>query len=278
MTEPAQPTPTQLLADGRWVRIRAATDRDGDRIRALFDGLGQESAEARFMGAPPSQSLLRRLAVVESGPGHACVLAEAVATPGEVVATPGEVVAEARCVPTGPDVAELAVVVRDDHQGVGLGRMMLAALIERARSIGLTRLAATVSLRNTPMLRLLAGYGWAQTEPPEAAVTVVEISTLGGMPGWPIEHRARRVLIEGGGWLDSPSVARLRTAGDDVRRCLGPRRRPDHCCPLVTDGDCPLAEQADVIVPLLTEDAECTAVIEEHRRRWPDRVTDLDPS
>ena len=57
-------------------------------------------------------------------------------------------VAVARCVRTGPDVADVAVVVGDPWQGQGLGRRLLKLLAERAAEEGITRFAGTMLADN----------------------------------------------------------------------------------------------------------------------------------
>jgi GNAT superfamily N-acetyltransferase len=69
----------------------------------------------------------------------------------------GEVVGVARYdrSPTDPSTAEFAVLVEDAWQGVGLGRQLLAELIELARSRGVTTLTATVQPDNDRIQRLI---------------------------------------------------------------------------------------------------------------------------
>ena len=124
------------------------------------------------------------------------------------------------------------------------------------------------------MLRLLQHYGRALAAATEDfSVACLEIATAGGMPGWPAGNAGRRVLVERRGWADNPQVAALRSAGHDIRQCPGPDRRAGRACPLVTAGQCPLAEQADLIVSLLPGDEpDCAAVLAAHRRRWPHRI------
>src|SRR5215472_1338106 len=111
------------------------------------------------------------------------------------------------------------------NQGAGMGRLLLDALVERAREDGLARLHDVVLLTNTPMLRLLQHYGWALAAPTEDfSVAFLEISTVGGMPGWPAGSAGQRVLVERRSWFDNQQVAALRSAGNDVRQCTGPRR------------------------------------------------------
>ena len=252
------------LKDGREVVLRAAGPADVPAVVALFAGLSGESRRSRFNG-PCAPSLLTRLAQVGPPSGAVAILAAPAADPGHLAG-------EARYVPAGPGVAELAVTVLDAYQGTGLGRLLLARLVSRARDAGIARLSAMVSLGNAPMLRLLEPYGWVLAAPTEMATVSLEISARGGPPGWPEGEPGRRVLVEQRSWFDGELVASLRSAGDLVRVCLGPRSVTGRTCPLVTEGSCPLAEGADLIVPLLPEDPDTAQVLGAHRHLWPGRL------
>ncbi len=57
---------------------------------------------------------------------------------------------------------EHSVYVRDDHRGRGLGRTLLAALIERARQAGIHVMVGAIESGNTGSLRLHAALGFTQ--------------------------------------------------------------------------------------------------------------------
>jgi L-amino acid N-acyltransferase YncA len=255
------------LADGRAVVLRLAGPGDVPAITKLYLELSPESFYRRFNTEQPAPALVAKLA--SFGSGDACLVAAAPSDPSRVVA-------EARYVLIAPGTAELALTVLDSYQGAGMGHIMLDALVERAREQGLERLRAVVLLANSAMLRLLQSYGWvlaARTE--DFSVAFLEISAAGGMPGWPAGSAGRRVLVERRSWFDDRQVAALRSAGNDVRQCTGPRRETGRACPLVTSGHCRLAEEADLIVSLLPGDEpDCAAVLAAHRRRWPRRVAE----
>ena len=255
------------LADGRAVVLRLAGPGDVPAITRLYLDLSPESFYRRFNTERPAPALVAQLASV--GGGAACLVAAAPSDPGRVVA-------EARYVPIAPGTAELALTVHDDYQGTGLGHILLDALVAHARAEGLERLRAVVLLANTPMLRLLQRYGWVLADRTEDfSVAFLEISAAGGMPGWPAGSAGRRVLVERRSWFDDQQVAALRSAGNNVRQCAGPRRETGRACPLVTSGHCRLAEEADLIVSLLPGDEpDCTAVLAAHRRRWPHRIAE----
>ena len=253
------------LADGRAVVLRPAGPGDVPAITKLYLELSPESFYSRFYTAQPAPARVKRFA--ELGSGTVCLVA---AEPAD----PGRLAAEARYIPTEPGTAELALTVRDGYQGAGMGHLLLNALVERAREGGFDRLRAVVLLANTPMLRLLQHYGWVLAEPTDDfTVAFLEISTIGGMPGWPAGSAGQRVLVERRSWFDNQQVAALRSAGNDVRQCPGPLLGAGRACPLVTSGQCRLAEEADLIVSLLPDDQpDCAAVLAAHRQRWPHRL------
>jgi L-amino acid N-acyltransferase YncA len=255
------------LADGRMVALRVAGPDEVPAITRLYLGLSSESFYRRFYTARPAPELVARFA--SFGRGTVCFVASSPADPGNLVA-------EARYMPIAPGTAELALTVRHDYQGAGLGHLLLDALVDRAREDGLDRLHAVVLLENTPMLRLLQRYGWVLAAPIEDfSVAHLEISTTGGMPGWPVDSAGQRVLVERRSWFDDQQVAALRSAGQDIRQCTGPLHRVGRTCPLVTSGRCRLAEEADVIVSLLPAgEPDCAAVLAAHRRLWPGRLAE----
>lgn len=258
------------LRDGRVVILRDAGPQDVPAIMALYAGLSGESAGLRFNGAC-GPATLARLARIDSAAGTACVIAAREDDPGAVVA-------EARYVPSGPGVAELALTVADDWQGTGLGRLLLAAIVQRAGAAGLTRLQAVVNLANAPMLHLLKPYGWVLAEPTELALASLEIPASGDGLAWPQDAPGRRVLVERRGWFDGGQVTALRAAGDVVRVCLGPQRQAGRPCPLLVAGRCELAAGADLIVPALpADDEDCAAVLGAHRRLWPGKLAPAGP-
>lgn len=249
------------------VVLRPASAADVPAITRLYLELSAQSFYSRFYTAQPAPARVERFADMDGG--TVCLVA---AEPAD----PGRLAAEARYVPTEPGTAELALTVRDGYQGAGMGHLLLDALVERAREAGLARLRAVVLLDNTPMLRLLQRYGWVLAGPTDDfTVAFLEISTVGGMPGWPAGSAGRRVLVERRGWFGNQRVAALRSAGNDVRQCPGPLPAAGRSCPLVTCGQCRLAEQADLIVSQLPDDEpHCAAVLAAHRRRWPHRLAE----
>ena len=81
-----------------------------------------------------------------------------------------ELLAVARAHASADGTAELALLVRSDLKGKGLGSLLLPRLIARCRSRGLRVLTAVVLQENTRMLRLAERYGFRR-EPTELGIT-----------------------------------------------------------------------------------------------------------
>ena len=130
------------------VLTRPVRPDDESRFVRLWPRLSAETRYRRFH-APVHRfpmSFVRRLVVVDHD------LREAV-----VAEVGGEVVGVARYdrLPGDLATAELAVVVEDAWQGVGLGRQLLTELLRLAAERGVRTLTATVQADNERMLGML---------------------------------------------------------------------------------------------------------------------------
>ncbi len=125
-----------VLADGRAVRIRPVMPGDGPALRALHEGASGQSVYQRFFArsrAAADQYVDRVCA--GAGDGHWVVVAELA----------GRLAGAADCyrVP-GSEEAEIAVLVGDDRRHDGIGTLLLAHLVTRARRAGTRRFVAEV--------------------------------------------------------------------------------------------------------------------------------------
>jgi GNAT superfamily N-acetyltransferase len=131
------------------VATRAIQDDDLSRLMRMWPRLSPQTRYRRFHAPvhrlPPAA--VRHLVHVDHDFREA------------VVAVVGdEVVAVARYdrSPTDPASAEVAVVVEDGWQGLGLGRQVMAGVLVLAAVRGVDRVTATVQEDNTAALRLVA--------------------------------------------------------------------------------------------------------------------------
>jgi ribosomal protein S18 acetylase RimI-like enzyme len=164
------------LRDGRRVRIRPIVADDRSEIAWAVARMSPPSRYLRFHRVVEelSEAELRYLADVDQE-RHVAWGAIALDEPGR----PG--VGAARFVRDATDrtLAELALGVVDDYQGVGLGRILLQTLLLSAVEAGVERMVAYVLPENEPGLRLLDSLGAISVR--EAAGTIrMEIPVTNG--------------------------------------------------------------------------------------------------
>ena len=135
-----------LLVDGRSVAVRPTAPDDEDRLAALFAGLSPESRAMRFGAARGGLSEQEAAAMATApGPSGAGLIAVAGGESERAVA-----LARFERNP-GASEAELALVVDDAWQGLGLGTGLTERLLARAREDGLDALWALVRPDNRRM-------------------------------------------------------------------------------------------------------------------------------
>ena len=171
---PALPTRAPLrrivvLRDGTRILLRPLTPRDRAVYLKGFEHLSDRSRYLRFFSPKNalSEAELRYFLDVDHH-DHEAVSATDVAT--------GEGVGVARFIrdPEDPEVAEVSVAVVDDHQGRGLGAVLLGVIARRAREEGVRRLRATVLADNTRMLKLIRRR-WPYHEVKRRPASVLEL-------------------------------------------------------------------------------------------------------
>jgi acetyltransferase len=142
------------LPDGTRVYVRPIAPEDKPLLVEGLRRLSPEAAFRRFMSPKVSFSAaeLRYLTEVDQHDHIALVAVDA--------AHPSHLIAVARCVRVAPDTADIAVVVGDPWQGMGLGRRLADEVARRARAVGIERIAGTMLADNRAAFRLMRGFGW----------------------------------------------------------------------------------------------------------------------
>ncbi|MFR9802526.1 GNAT family N-acetyltransferase [Pseudonocardia sp. RS010] len=148
-----------VASDGRIVHLRPIQPTDADALLAFHQRLSDRTRYLRYFGPypriPPRD--LERFVTVDHHKRVAFV-----ALLGDEIIAVGRY--EGLSDPDKPDEpvtsAEVAFVVRDDHQGRGLGSILLEHLAAAARENGLDRFEAEVLVENHAMVRVFreAGY------------------------------------------------------------------------------------------------------------------------
>jgi RimJ/RimL family protein N-acetyltransferase len=142
------------LRDGSAVRLRLTRPSDAPRVRSFLETLSEPARYRRFLSAigDVPESVVRHFTFYE--PRERLMLAATTPADGSeaIVA-----LADVAMLDTG--VAEIAVVVGDAHQGLGIGTLLGGAVASLAAQRGATHLKAVVASDNEPMLRLMERLG-----------------------------------------------------------------------------------------------------------------------
>jgi RimJ/RimL family protein N-acetyltransferase len=141
------------LPDGRRLRLRPLLVDDEPAYRRFVRSLSRRSQYYRFFSP--------RLDLTEREISH-FLHVDYLDRMALVAVDDGEIVAVSRYDRTGddPGAGEVAFVVRDDVQGMGVAPRLLRLMAVAAHQQGIRRFEATVLPDNQPMLKVFARSGW----------------------------------------------------------------------------------------------------------------------
>jgi len=155
--EPTAPEPPEhweadvVLRDGRTARLRPIQPSDSDKLAEFHRSLSEETVYFRFFAPYPelTERDLQRFTNVDHDRRVAFVALSG-----------SDIIGVGRYDRVDEDDAEVAFVIRDDHQGRGLGSVLLEHLAAAARERGVHRFVAEVLPGNRRMLATFeeAGY------------------------------------------------------------------------------------------------------------------------
>ncbi|MEZ5292554.1 MAG: GNAT family N-acetyltransferase [Vicinamibacterales bacterium] len=171
--EPSHPTDV-VLRDGTSVRIRPLALDDEGRIAAFQAGLSARSVHQRYFHLT---SLPDRIAQARQSSGHDESGAHGMAAVAERVG-PGDLIAVGHLTRIAPaDAAEVALIVQDRWQGLGLGGAMMRHLVAAAPALGLRRLHGDMLADNDAMRALVRRAGFVvRSVPGDGAVLHAELT------------------------------------------------------------------------------------------------------
>ncbi|RKF13434.1 GNAT family N-acetyltransferase [Roseovarius spongiae] len=147
---------TAQLASGELVRIREVGRHDRALILTGFGQLSERSRYLRFLGPHPQLSHRELDDFTAPTDDHRAVIGAE--RQGHRSVEPLGIARYVRTKPGG-DVAEMAMTVVDRFQGLGLGGILMGALVKHATQNGVTSFLALVHAENAPMLALLRRLG-----------------------------------------------------------------------------------------------------------------------
>ncbi|GAB4444032.1 MAG: GNAT family N-acetyltransferase [Chloroflexi bacterium OHK40] len=158
---PNHATEVALTArDGRRVRVRHMRREDAALLERMFYRLSSETRYRRFF--VPLDNIeeervhreARRLAQID--PARETALIAVVDEQGQEEAV---AVARYTCLAERADSCEASLVIRDDYQGVGLGRQLFDLLVQVALAHGLRHMILLTHADNVPMIAIVQGLG-----------------------------------------------------------------------------------------------------------------------
>jgi len=131
-----------VLRDGRPCHIRPIEPSDADRLREFHAALSERTIYYRYFAPYPELTAadVKRFTEVDYHDRVALIATVA-----------DEIIGVGRFDRSTPDEAEVAFTVRDDHQGRGLGSVLLEHLAAAARERGINRFFADVLPQNRRM-------------------------------------------------------------------------------------------------------------------------------
>ena len=161
--------------NGTMLYIRHLDEGDAPYLVDLFEHMSSESRYRRFLQSldNPKPNLVWREAerIVQGDPKtHDGIIAFA-DLPDQIDAP----VAVVRYVMMEPGVAEIALSVRDDMQGQGIGTQMLQILTVSARESGVKTLVATAQNENEAIWTVLERLPFPMQRKPEGIYSGLEI-------------------------------------------------------------------------------------------------------
>jgi acetyl coenzyme A synthetase (ADP forming)-like protein len=193
----------ELLRDGASIRIRGIRPDDRERLVEHFQGLSARSVYFRFFGAKrrltdDELDRFTRLDFVE----RAALVATLRERGEERIIGVGRYAT----VPGATRSADAAFAVADEHQGRGIGTVLLEHLLRIARLNDITEFQADVLGENNRMLEVFAASGLVVTRSLEAGM--VHLS-------FPVEETERS--------REATEAHERRAAAESVRTVLDPR-------------------------------------------------------
>lgn len=155
------------LSDGTAIRIRPIAPKDKERIAEGWQHLSTSTRYLRFLHPKANLSKWELAYLTEIDyVDHFAWGVELVDDPGHL----GIGIARYIRDTTDPTVAEVAITVVDEYQRLGLGRLLLQAIVEAAKENGIERFRAEVSASNEQVITSLTRLGATSTRVEDSGI------------------------------------------------------------------------------------------------------------
>jgi RimJ/RimL family protein N-acetyltransferase len=182
-----------LTLRGRLVNVRQAMAADTVLLAELLCRLSERARRLRYMSSRhfSGESIWKEAMRMTQGhsPDDTTLVATIPAGEYDEAIAVAELVRDRQTSTLG----EIALVVRDDEQGQGIGTFLLGQLVTMAQRGGITTLSASMLAENSAMLELIRTLRLPYTATTRYGETQVLVSTLG--------HHSRIALAGSAGKL-----------------------------------------------------------------------------
>jgi GNAT superfamily N-acetyltransferase len=168
---------SETLRNGLEIRIRALRPDDGERIVEAFSKLDPETVYTRFFSNKKEVSEADLRVIRELDFETRVVLVATLTENGREI-----IIASSSYSMYEDKTAEIAFIVEEDYQGLGIGRRLLGHLGKIARARGITTFTAEVLYQNLAMLKVFTASGWPMKRTSEDGAVLISLA-LNGSPG-----------------------------------------------------------------------------------------------
>lgn len=171
MSNPRDFTVADTLRNGLAVTIRHLRADDRERIAKAVGQLDRESIYTRLFSYRRELSAAGLDRIMHTDPDSEVALVVTTCAGNDEI-----VIGSGRYVVTAPGSAEIAFVVEEDYQGLGIAKRLLGHLAAIAREHGIFTFTAEVLGVNKSMLGVFAKSGLPMREEREAGVVFVTLA------------------------------------------------------------------------------------------------------
>ena len=168
------------LRNGTSITLRAARPDDRERVANAFAQLDRETLYTRFFTYKNTLSA-QELERIDTVDFVRDVMLVATTRSGNVEIVIGSGRYIANDAPHGIPTAEVAFVVEEDYQGLGIATRLMSYLVSIARDCGFERFEADVLSGNKPMLGVFARTGLPMRQRREGGVIHVTLDLASGI-------------------------------------------------------------------------------------------------
>ena len=197
-----------VLRDGRVAHLRPIRPEDGAALVEFYDGVSDESRYLRFFAPMPQLSArdVERFTNVD----HVDRVGIVMTVRGDIIAFGQYERLAASDVGEHEEVeAEVAFLVQDEHQGRGIGQLLLEHLAQAARERSIEMFIAEILPGNQQMIRVFTDAGYTVARTFEDGVMRLEFPVDSTQTSMDVmqarEHRAESMSIQR--FFDARSVA-----------------------------------------------------------------------